>query len=266
MRTQCLLRLAAGWLAACCLASAQTPAPDQTAATEPPPDPIHTSERADPGLKQFPRELLSNFRALVSTQNLVPLAVGAAATGVAKFPNVRVENFFGAKPKYLLHEPGDIMGAPWVAAPAMVGLLVVGQKSDDARFRNFTYSLAQGYVINQSIVMGLKTAIGSQRPNGENSLSFPSGHTAGAFTWATTVTHYYGLKAGIPAYLAATYVGFARLDDRAHRLTDVVAGAAIGYIVGKTVSRRANPNRKLAWNVVVPPGGGVGLSLQYPLP
>lgn len=261
MRTQCLLLLAA-----CCLASAQTPAPDPAAAAVPPPGAISTSERADPGLKQFPRELLSNFRALISTENLLPLAVGAAATGVAKFPNTRVEHFFGAKPKYLLHEPGDVMGAPWVAAPTMVGLLLVGQKSDDARFRSFTYSLAQGYVINQSIVMGLKTAIGSQRPNGENSLSFPSGHTAGAFTWATTVTHYYGLKAGIPAYLAATYVGFARLDDRAHRLTDVVAGAAIGYIVGKTVSRRANPDRRLDWQIGVPPGGGAALSLQYHLP
>jgi membrane-associated phospholipid phosphatase len=255
MRTRCLLLLAAS-----CLASAQTPP------AAPPPDPISSSERADPGLKQFPRELLSNFRALVSTQNLVPLVVGAAATGAAKIPNVRLENFFGSKPKYLLHEPGDIMGAPWVAAPTMVGLLLVGQKSDDARFRSFTYSLAQGYVINQSIVIGLKTAVGSQRPNGQNSLSFPSGHTAGAFTWATTVTHYYGLKAGIPAYLAATYVGFARLDDRAHRLTDVVAGAAIGYIVGKTVSRRANPDRRLDWNIAVPPGGGIGLSLQYHLP
>jgi membrane-associated phospholipid phosphatase len=148
----------------------------------------------------------------------------------------------------------------------MAGLLLAGRKVGDARFRSFTYSLAQGYVINQSLVAGLKKAVGSQRPNGENSLSFPSGHTAGAFTWAATVSHYYGLKAGIPAYLAATYVGFSRLDERAHRLTDVVAGAAIGYIVGKTISRRANPDRRADWNVVVPPGGGVGFSLQYALP
>ena len=246
-------------LAASCLASAQTPPAE-------PPASIRSSEKAEPGLKEFPRELLSNFRALVSTQNLAPLAVGAAATAVAKIPNARVENFFAAKPKYLFHEPGDYMGSGWVSGPAIAGLLLMGQKSDDARFRSFTYSLAQGYVINQSIVMGLKATVGSQRPNGENSLSFPSGHTAGAFTWAATVSHYYGLKAGIPAYLAATYVSFSRLDDRAHRLTDVVAGAAIGYIVGKTVSRRANPDRRFDWNVMVPPGGGVGLSLQYQLP
>ncbi len=225
--------------------------------------PASAIDHPDPGLKQFPRELLSNFRALISTDNLVPLFVGAAATGAAKIPNTRLEHFFANKPKYLFHEPGDYMGAPWLSAPVTVGLLLVGQHSDDRRFRSFTYSLAQGYVMNQSIVMGLKKAVGSQRPNGQNSLSFPSGHTAGAFTWATTVNHYYGWKAGLPAYLAATYVGFARMDDRAHRLTDVVAGAAIGYIVGKTVSRRADPDRRFHWNVMVPPGGGVGLSLQF---
>ena len=42
--------------------------------------------------------------------------------------------------------------------------------------------------------MGLKKVVGSQRPNGQDSLSFPSGHTAGAFTWATTISHYYGLE------------------------------------------------------------------------
>jgi membrane-associated phospholipid phosphatase len=246
------------WLmAACCLASAQSPPADAQ------PDSVLSSEHAEPGLKEFPRELIQNFRALVSTENLAPLAVGAAATAAAKIPNTRVEGFFAAKPKYLFHEPGDYMGSGWVSAPAIAGLLFVGQKSEDARFRSFTYSLAQGYVINQSIVLGLKTAVASRRPNGENSMSFPSGHTAGAFTWATTVAHYYGWKAGIPAYLAATYVGFSRLDDRAHRLTDVVAGAAIGYVVGKTVSRRANPGRRLDWNVMVPPGGGVAFSLQY---
>jgi membrane-associated phospholipid phosphatase len=61
-------------------------------------------------------------------------------------------------------------------------------------------------------------------------------------------------------------VGYSRLDDQAHRLTDVVAGAALGYIVGKTVSRRGNPDRRLDWNVMVPPGGGVGLTMAIHLP
>ena len=253
-----VLRTALLALAFVCAAAGQTP----------PASPLSTPEpaREQPGLKQFPKELLNNFKALASADNLAPLAVGVAATAAAKIPNARLERFFGAKEEYFLNEPGEYAGSVWVAAPTVAGLLLMGHKSGDARFRSFTYSLAQGYVINQSIVMGIKKAVGSERPNGENSLSFPSGHTAGAFTWATTVDHYYGHKAGIVAYLAATYVGFSRLDERAHRLTDVVAGATIGYIVGKTISRRANPDRRFDWNVMAPPGGGVGFTLQFHLP
>jgi membrane-associated phospholipid phosphatase len=253
-RVACCLLLALG-----CLARAQTPA------LEPLPSP-HPAEKAEPGLKEFPRELARNFRALISTQNLAPLAVGVALTAAAKIPNGRVESFFGAKPESRFGEPGEYIGSAWLAGPTVAGLLLAGRKSGDARFRSFTYSLAQGYVINQSIAGGIKKAVRSQRPNGENSLSFPSGHTSSAFAWAATVSHHYGFKAGLPAYLAAAYVGFSRLDEQAHRLTDVVAGAALGYIVGKTVSRRANPDRRLDWNVVVPPGGGVGLSLAVHLP
>ncbi len=253
-----MYRAALVLLALSCVAAGQTP---QQA-------PLTTGEpaREEPGLKQFPKELLLNFKALVSTDNLVPFAVGAAATAASKIPNGRVEGYFAGKPERMFGEPGEYMGSVWVAAPTVAGMLFLGRKSEDARFRSFTYSLAQGYVINQSIALGIKKVARSQRPNQENSLSFPSGHTASAFTWATTVDHYYGHKAGTLAYLAATYVGYSRLDERAHRLTDVVAGAAIGYIVGKTVSRRANPDRRMDWNVMVPPGGGAALSLQFHLP
>jgi membrane-associated phospholipid phosphatase len=219
----------------------------------------------EPTLKQFPRELLRNFTALVSIRNLPPLLVGAAATGLAKVPNERVQTFFLTEEKYAFHEGGDFMGLAYVAGPTIAGLMLAGRKSDDARFRSFTYSLAQGFVINQSIAQGIKMAVRSERPVPNGTYSFPSGHTSSAFTWATTVQHYYGWKAGMAAYLAASYVGFSRMDDHSHRLTDVVAGAALGYIVGSTVSRRANPNRALDWNVTVPPGGGVGATVQYHL-
>lgn len=253
-----MLRAAVVGLALGCVAAGQTPQTDPLSSPEP--------VRQEPGLKQFPKELLNNFKALASTHNLAPLAVGVAATGLAKIPNSRVENYFSGKPEQAFGEAGEYVGSVWVAGPTVAGMLLMGRKSEDARFRSFTYSLAQGYVINQSITFGIKKAARSQRPNGENSLSFPSGHTASAFTWATTVDHYYGHKAGFVAYLAATYVGYSRLDERAHRLTDVIAGATIGYIVGKTISRRANPDRRLDWNVVVPPGGGAALSLQFHLP
>ncbi len=241
------------------VAGAQSPTPFVSIAPTPP-------EQHEPTLKEFPVELARNFRALISTDNILPFFIGGAASAAAMGPKGRVEGFFQGKQKYGFHEAGDLLGDARFAIPAVGSLLLMSRTSEDARFRSFSYAVAQGFIVNQSIVGGMKTLIRSERPNGANFNSFPSGHTSGAFTWATIVSHYYGKKAAIPAYLTAAFVGYSRMDDGAHRLTDVVAGAAIGYIVGRTVSRRYNPDRRYDWNVMIPPGGGVGLAFQYRLP
>jgi membrane-associated phospholipid phosphatase len=74
----------------------------------------------------------------------------------------------------------------------------------------------------------LKVSIDSRSPNGENDHSFPSGHTSMAFSGASFLQKRYGWRYGVPAYLAATFVGWSRVDSDDHRVVDVVAGAAIG--------------------------------------
>ena len=48
---------------------------------------------------------------------------------------------------------------------------------------------------------------------------------------------YYGLQAGLPAYALAGLIGWSRLDERDHDLSDVVFGAALGFVIGKSVAR-----------------------------
>lgn len=215
-------------------------------------------------MRDFPAELGRNFAALVSTDNIKPLVFGGLATAAAFGPQKRMEGFFRDRPKSTYHRIGDVLGNLFFAGPSVGAAFVAGRFSKDPKFRSFSYSLAQGFVVNQSIVGAMKYAIGSERPNHTSFTSFPSGHTSVAFTTAAIASRYYGKKVGIPAYMAAGFVGYSRLDDRAHRFTDVVAGAALGYIVGRTVARRAafDPARHLNWSFAVPPGGGVGLSLQ----
>ena len=60
-------------------------------------------------------------------------------------------------------------------------------------------------------------------------VSFPSGHTALSFAWATAVDR--ETKAGwVPwvVYPIATVVGWSRIHDDKHWASDVVAGAAVG--------------------------------------
>jgi len=75
----------------------------------------------------------------------------------------------------------------------------------------------------------LKYSINTERPNGDTH-SFPSGHTATAFSGASFLQRRYGWKYGIPAYLAASFVGWTRIESDNHYLKDVLAGAALGVI------------------------------------
>jgi membrane-associated phospholipid phosphatase len=73
----------------------------------------------------------------------------------------------------------------------------------------------------------LKNAINATRPNGNCCESFPSGHTSAAFQGAAFIHARYGIEAALPAYAAATFVGYSRVEANKHYVRDVVAGAAI---------------------------------------
>ncbi len=88
----------------------------------------------------------------------------------------------------------------------------------------------RAFAANALITLGLKGAVDKRRPNGECCDSFPSGHTSFAFMGATFLQRRYGRNYAIPAYAAASFVGFSRVDSDKHFVEDVVAGAAIGYL------------------------------------
>jgi hypothetical protein len=72
-----------------------------------------------------------------------------------------------------------------------------------------------------------------ERPNKANFLSFPSGHTYGAFATATSLTYAYGWKVGAVMFPVATFVGLSRISSDDHWLSDVVAGAVLGIYMGR---------------------------------
>src|SRR5207244_3846673 len=66
--------------------------------------------------------------------------------------------------------------------------------------------------------------------------SFSSGHTTEAFALASVISeHYDTLWVEITSYGLASMVGYARLNHNRHWPSDVLAGAAIGTFVGRTV-------------------------------
>ncbi len=82
-------------------------------------------------------------------------------------------------------------------------------------------------------VYGLKYTVSRTRPNGEDNVSFPSGHTAKAFLGATLLAHEYGhISPWIPiaGYSVATATGVLRVLNNYHYVSDVLVGAAIGIL------------------------------------
>ncbi|SDD97953.1 phosphatase PAP2 family protein [Sporomusa acidovorans] len=83
----------------------------------------------------------------------------------------------------------------------------------------------------------LKNAVSRKRPSGTGHDSFPSTHTAVAFSLATVIANEYkdDKHAGSVAYGLATVTGLSRIYDNRHWSSDVVAGGLIGYYTAKTI-------------------------------
>jgi undecaprenyl-diphosphatase len=85
------------------------------------------------------------------------------------------------------------------------------------------------------VTYGLKNAVNRQRPEGEttrSNSSFPSGHATAAFALATVFAHDCP-RLAIPCYTLASGVALSRIYLGRHYPSDVLAGAAIGFVTAK---------------------------------
>ncbi|MBN8214385.1 MAG: phosphatase PAP2 family protein [Xanthomonadales bacterium] len=121
---------------------------------------------------------------------------------------------------------GDVLQ---IALPATAYIATFAM--DDPEGRKQFY---KSFATNIAVTYAIKYAIDKPRPEGNGGQAFPSGHTSTSFQSATFIHRRYGLKYGIPAYAAATYVGWSRVEGESdkHDFSDVAAGAVVGIISG----------------------------------
>ncbi len=101
-----------------------------------------------------------------------------------------------------------------------------------------TQLMVESILTGQAIIEVTKRLTGRRRPNGNDTMSFPSGHSGGAFTLATCLQEFYGKKVGIPAYCIAGFIALSRINDNKHYLSDVVVGGLIGTLIGHGFARQ----------------------------
>ena len=93
------------------------------------------------------------------------------------------------------------------------------------------WQLAEAVTLTFGATGILKYLVPEKRPDGGEH-SFPSGHTSISFCSAEFIRKRYGWGWGIPAYAAAVFVGYSRIQSKAHYAHDVAAGALIGFVFG----------------------------------
>ena len=131
-----------------------------------------------------------------------------------------------------------------LGAYGLVGLVFHDGEARDTAIDGAIASILASGIITPS----LKLVIGRVRPNatddplefkpfsGSNDTAMPSGHATQAFAVASVISaHSDHFWVSATAYGIASLVAFSRLYHNAHWTSDVVAGALIGTLVGRTV-------------------------------
>lgn len=138
----------------------------------------------------------------------------------------------------------------------------------------FTLIYLLAHQVNMGVTSNLKRLCREQRPDIPSDYSsFPSSHTSTAFMTATLLHEQYGKTnpwISVGGYAVATATGTMRVLHNRHWVTDVVAGAGIGFLSAEAVWRlypamtRLLPAKLAQKCLLVPtyvPGGGMGLSV-----
>ena len=133
-------------------------------------------------------------------------------------------------------KPGAVLGQfPTLIATAAT-VYIVGRAGDKPRVSHTGMDLIRSLLVSEALVETLKYTTRRERPDGSGKNSFPSGHAADTFAFATSLERHLNWKFVVPAYVFSSYVAMSRLPANRHWLSDVVFGLTVGIISGRTVT------------------------------
>jgi hypothetical protein len=134
-----------------------------------------------------------------------------------------------------------------------------------------TIDIAVANTLTLAIVTATKHLVKEERPDQSDNLSFPSGHTAIAFTNAALLFHEYresNFWYANSGFLFATATGIFRVANNRHYASDVLTGAGIGLASGILVSYynpfqsiRFGKNKKTTAFIYPQIGNQIGIGL-----
>jgi membrane-associated phospholipid phosphatase len=205
--------------------------------TGPPPTPRHT------GIKALVKGLIVDFKYLPSRENLLWAGVGGGlALAVHPADDNLNRALVGDDTADKIFKAGEVLGElPTLLASSSV-VYAVGRLTDKPRLSHVGMDLIQSLAMSEALTQALKYTTRRERPDLSGRNSFPSGHAADTFAFATALERHLGWRYAAPAYTFASYVAISRLPANRHWFSDAVFGAAVGIVAGRTVtSHEAHP-------------------------
>jgi len=213
----------------------QKPDQDQKAEAKEPPTPPHTGIRALFG------DLVEDVKHLPAMQNVYLAAIaGGLAAGAHPADqtfNARLRSHYDAV--NTAFAPGKYIGNTPEQVALSLGTYAFGRAFSEPKVSHLGMDLVQAQLLTEMLVEPLKFATRRERPDGSNRQSFPSGHAAITFATATVIERHLGWRRSVLGYAIASYVAASRLHDNRHYLSDVIFGAGVGAIAGRTVVHHA---------------------------
>ncbi len=195
-------------------------------------------------IKQMPGGLWQDTkRVYTNPVNLIVLAgAGGAALALRAEVDDDIEDKYDRSHSFSQpwRDTFGALGNPGTHFAVAGAWYLIGAQQQQAKTYQVGRTLFNALIINDLSTMLLKVACNTESPNGEN-LAFPSGHVSSTACLAAVMHEAYGPWVGVPLYGLTGLVAVERMDDREHSFSDVVFGAALGWVVGHTVATGHRP-------------------------
>lgn len=166
-----------------------------------------------------------------SNQLIAPAVLLASGiTGVYAldgFKNTIRDNLSGYK-KNSTFKADDYL--QYATAIGYLGIGFIPGVTSRTDFKSRIMAGVTAYAAMAIMVNAMKYSFRHPRPGSGTRNSFPSGHSATAFTGAELMRIEYGNYIGLAGYAFAVTVGALRIYNDRHWVTDVLGGAAIGIL------------------------------------
>ena len=195
---------------------------------------LHEAKQFGKGLRDLPRNL-------IRPSNLKWELPIAATTGIliAKVDRPAANRVQSADMEQLAGRWSNAGLGIEIASSTLAYGIGCGEHRSELRDNGFTALVSMGAAA--TVDLGLKLAFDRQYPYARQSTgkfwgggrSFPSGHSATSFAWASATAHRtHNRWAKVAAYALASGVSLSRYPAKKHFLSDILVGATVGYVSG----------------------------------